>query len=68
MVKKVLMNLDSSKVSGPDGIPTSPVRPFLLLENSKNSILNRVLELNLVQHKIFNNNVPNVSFYRLIKH
>ena len=69
MVKKVIMNLDSSKASGPDVIPTSCIRPFLLLGNSKNSILNRVLELNLLQQKMFNPNAPNnVSFYDLIKH
>ena len=69
MVKKVIMNLDSSKASGPDGIPTICIRPFLLLGNSKNSILNRVLELNLLQQKMFNPNAPNnVSFYNLIKH
>ena len=69
MVKKVIMNLDSSKASGPDGIPTICIRQFLLLGNSKNSILNRVLELNLLQQKMFNPNAPNnVSFYQLIKH
>ena len=69
MVKKVIMNLDSSKASGPDGILTICIRPFLLLGNSKNSILNRVLELNLLQQKMFNPNAPNnVSFYNLIKH
>ena len=45
-------------------------RPFLLADNgSENSVLNRVLELNLVQQKIFNPNMRNtVSFYCLIKH
>ena len=68
MVKKVIMNLDLSRVSGPDRIPTSSARPFLLLENSKNSILNRVLEINLVQQNMLNPNLPNMSFYCLIKH
>ena len=43
---------------------------FLLPDNgSKNSILNRVLKLNLVQQKVFHpNTLNNVSFYWLIKH
>ena len=45
-------------------------KSFLLLDNcSKNSILNWVLKLNLVQQIFFNLNTLNiVSFYYLIKH
>ena len=51
-----------------DNALQSLFQAFTLPDNSsENSILNQVLQLNLVQQTFFNPNIP-VSFYCLIEH
>ena len=62
--------IDNFELASPSSLERVYFGPFLLLDNSsKNSILNWILKLNLVQQLFLNLNAPNnASFYHLTKH